>query len=279
MAAVFVAGKVEECIRRARDIVNVFHHLYCLVRGLPAHPIDYVGDTYFVWRDRLCTAEAILLRTLGFHVQPASPVPLLISYLKVLELPQLAPELPQLAFSWLNDLLRTPVGVLYQPNVVAASAIDIAATKLCLQLPADWHVLFDVNELELKGCRSVGLAALQGGEEIDLLLPLSREELKIFAEQIDDGSAIETETETEAEAGKEKDYRNRNRFNQSRSRSRGRSRCRTRSRSRSRSRSKGRSSYSHSRSNSHRAYHHQSRSDSGRSHSRSDSYNSNYYRK
>ncbi len=189
MAAVFVAGKVEECIRRARDIVNVFHHLYCLIRGLPAHSIDYVGDTYYVWRDRLCTAEALLLRSLGFHVQPASPVPLLISYLKVMELPQLIPELPQAAFCWLNDLLRTPAGVLFQPNVLAVTAIDLAASQLNFSFPTDliaeWYALFDANEEELKECKIVVLEALQGAGEMDFLLPLTKEELKIFASQIE----------------------------------------------------------------------------------------------
>ncbi len=189
MAAVFVAGKVEECIRRARDVVNVFHHLYCLVRGLPAQPIDYVGDTYYIWRDRLCTTEAVLLRTLGFHVQPSSPVPLLISYLKVLELPQLLPQLPQTAFCWLNDLLRSPAGVLFQPNVLAVCAIDLAATDLAFTFPkedliAEWFALFDVAGEELRGCRGVVLEAMQGAGEIDFLLPLTREELKIFSSQV-----------------------------------------------------------------------------------------------
>ena len=201
MAAVFVAGKVEECIRRARDIVNVFHQLYCLIRGLPAHPIDYVGDVYYVWRDRLCTAEALLLRTLGFHVQPASPVPLLISYLQVLELPQLLPELPQVAFSWLNDLLRTPVGVLYQPNVLSVCAIDLAAGELKFTFPADlvaeWFALFDVNGEELSGCKKVVLESMQGAEEIDFLLPLTKEELKIFASQIESDSDLEAERSRE----------------------------------------------------------------------------------
>lgn len=200
MAAVFVAGKVEECIRRARDIVNVFHHLYSLIRGLPAHPIDYVGDTYYVWRDRLCTAEALLLRTLGFHVQPASPVTLLISYLKVLELSSNR-ALAQLAFSFLNDSLRTNAPILYQPNVLAVTAIDLAAERQGFRFPndciAEWFWLFDVNAEELRECRKIVLALYFVGE-IDVLLPLTREELKVFSGAIDDGVQ-----ESEKERGRE----------------------------------------------------------------------------
>jgi hypothetical protein len=84
MACVYIAGKVEECPRRARDVVNAFYHLYCKVRNMPLKPMPYVCDIYYIWRDRLITAESIVLRDLGFRVQPELPVGLLISYLKIL---------------------------------------------------------------------------------------------------------------------------------------------------------------------------------------------------
>lgn len=212
MAAVFVAGKVEECIRRARDIVNVFHHLYSLIRGLPAHPIEYVGETYYVWRDRLCTSEALLLRTLGFHVQPASPVTLLISYLKVLELSSNRP-LAQLAFSFLNDSLRTIAPILFQPNVLAVTAIDLAAERQGFKFPddciAEWFWLFDVNAEELRECRRIVLALYFAGE-VDVLLPLTREELKVFSDAIEDDSERDRESERRLDRSRDRsDHRSR----------------------------------------------------------------------
>jgi cyclin L len=195
MACVFVAGKVEECIRRARDIVNVFHHLYCVIRKLPAHPIDYVGDTYYVWRDRLCTTEAILLRELGFHVQPASPVGLLISYMKILEIADQKddqfPELPQMALNFLNDALKTQSYILFQPRVLAVSSIALALEKLGLthrllpppeSLKHPWFTLFDVNETELAACMKLIMPVYN--RELDVLLPLTKEELAIFTDSI-----------------------------------------------------------------------------------------------
>lgn len=192
MACVFVAGKVEECIRRARDIVNVFHHIYCLIRNLSALPIDYVGDTYYVWRDRLCTTESILLRELGFHVQPASPVGLLISYMKILEITSNSehPEIPQIALNFLNDALKTNVYVLFQPRILAVSAISLALDRLNLNfllpppesLTFPWYSLFDVNETELVACKLIILTVYD--REMDTLLPLVKEELAIFTQSI-----------------------------------------------------------------------------------------------
>lgn len=190
MASVFVAGKVEECIRRARDIVNVFHHLYCLIRKLPAHPIEYVGDTYYIWRDRLCTTEALLLRELGFHVQPASPVGLLLSYMKILEVSDYK-KFAQVALNYLNDALKSNAYILFQPRVIAVSAISLALNHLnltetllppaeALQFP--WFTLFDVNETELQECNKI--VSMVYEREFDVLLPLTKEELNIFSTSI-----------------------------------------------------------------------------------------------
>lgn len=190
MAAVFVAGKVEECIRRARDIVNVFHHLYCLIRKLPSGPIEYVGDTYYIWRDRLCTAESLLLRELGFHVQPASPVNLLINYLKILELDQ-SPPVPQVALNFLNDALKTEAYIRFQPRIIAVAAVALSLDRLNLTskllpepeaLQAPWYTLFDVNETELVQCKQIIMTIYN--RELDTLLPLTKEELTIFSTSI-----------------------------------------------------------------------------------------------
>ena len=190
MASVFVAGKVEESIRRARDIVNVFNHLYCLIRSLPAHPIDYVGDTYYIWRDRLCTTEAHLLRELGFHVQPSSPVGLLLSYMKILEVSDNS-EFSQVALNYLNDALKSNTYILFQPRIIAVSAISLALDRLNLteillppakSLQFPWYTLFDVNETELKECNKIVRTVYE--REFDVMLPLTKEELAIFSASI-----------------------------------------------------------------------------------------------
>lgn len=45
MACTLIAGKVEECYRRVRDIVNVYYWLAQRMQGQPSAKImDYVSD-------------------------------------------------------------------------------------------------------------------------------------------------------------------------------------------------------------------------------------------
>lgn len=223
MAAVFVAGKVEESIRRARDIVNVFHHLYSLIRNLPSGPIDYVGDTYYIWRDRLCTMESLLLRELGFHVQPASPVGLLLSYMKILEITEDL-EVAQTALNYLNDSLKTVAFVLFQPHVLAVSSIALALDRSSELLPspndliAPWYALFDVNETELVECKKIIMTVYN--RELDILLPLTKEELAIFAGSIKAVEEVEAVVEDNNRNNEAQTTRERERDNNSHSYSR-----------------------------------------------------------
>lgn len=219
MAAVFVAGKVEESIRRARDIVNVFHHLYCLIRNLPSGPIDYVGDIYYIWRDRLCTMESLLLRELGFHVQPASPVGLLLSYMKILEITENL-EVAQMALNYLNDSLKTVAYVLFQPHVLAVSSIALALDRSSLSnellpspndLIAPWYTLFDVNETELIDCKKIIMTVYN--RELDILLPLTKEELAIFAGSIKAVEEVEAVVEDNNRNNESQTTRDRDRDN------------------------------------------------------------------
>lgn len=129
MAALFVAGKVEECYRRARDLVNVFHWIHGKMRGgRGPGRLPYICDEYYKWRDRLTSAEMVLLSVLGFHVQPdgKDAVLLLISYLQTFEVGK-GCELGQMALNILNDSFRTVCCLIYRPNVMACAAIQIAA--------------------------------------------------------------------------------------------------------------------------------------------------------
>ena len=43
MAAIYLAAKLEECPRRARDVVTVGHYLAVTRQGLPYEPMDFYG--------------------------------------------------------------------------------------------------------------------------------------------------------------------------------------------------------------------------------------------
>jgi hypothetical protein len=43
VAAVYLAAKLEECPRRARDVINVAHYLAATRQGVPYEPMDLYG--------------------------------------------------------------------------------------------------------------------------------------------------------------------------------------------------------------------------------------------
>ena len=46
MAAIYLAAKLEECPRRARDVVNVAHYLAVTRQGLAYEPMDFYGAVW-----------------------------------------------------------------------------------------------------------------------------------------------------------------------------------------------------------------------------------------
>ena len=126
----------------------------------------------------------IVLRELGFHVQPCHPVGLLLSYLQALEITVFDPLTAQRALNYMNDSLRSVVHVRFQPNAIACAAIALAARDASIELPADpaWFLVFDVCKEDYDSCR----AAIKGLYEIrlDLDMPLVPAELAIFSETI-----------------------------------------------------------------------------------------------
>jgi len=43
MASIYLASKIDECPRRARDVVNVAHYISLTRQGLPYEPMDFYG--------------------------------------------------------------------------------------------------------------------------------------------------------------------------------------------------------------------------------------------
>lgn len=190
MAALFVAGKVEECYRRARDIVNVFYWLHGRHRnGRGPARLPYICDEYYNWRDRLTTTEMFLLRDLGFRVQPEAKlaVLMLISYLQAFEgLARADPDLGQCALNLLNDAFKTVAPLIFKPEELACGAIYLAArTRGLLDvLPDDnvacWHRVFGVvTRARLEAACDAMLDVRE--IRLDTGLPMVPTELEVFA--------------------------------------------------------------------------------------------------
>ncbi|KAJ2808847.1 hypothetical protein H4R20_000589 [Coemansia guatemalensis] len=146
LGALFLACKVEESPQTIRDIINVMDIIVKRDRGYPEIVTDGYDAEYYDMKNEMVIGEIQILRRLGFNVQVELPYGLLVNYMRSLELTD-QPQLPQLAWNYLNDLLRTPVYVCFQPETIACGAIFLAAHECNVPLPMSpaWWVVFDAN--------------------------------------------------------------------------------------------------------------------------------------
>ncbi|KAF9931134.1 hypothetical protein FBU30_010754 [Linnemannia zychae] len=143
MGSMFLAAKVEESPIRIGDLVNVFDHLMKKFHRQPLDPLPAYQQMYYTLKDATVVAEMQILKKLAFNVHVQTPYAIMINYLKVLELIE-HPVIPQLAWSYLNDGLRTSIYICYQPPTIACSVIWLAARKENVALPTSpawWEVL------------------------------------------------------------------------------------------------------------------------------------------
>ena len=143
-ACLYLGAKIEEDARPLREIITVFDRIDKRRKGEPLELLDYSSDEYAALRHQTVELEREVLCELGFHLhcEREHPHKLAMSYLRVLELPQLM----QAAWSCANDSLRTPCCVRYPANVVACGCIAFAARHAAVSLPDDppwWHLFCD----------------------------------------------------------------------------------------------------------------------------------------
>ena len=169
-ASVFLAAKLEEAQRRARDVINVFHRLECreetaLKEGTfswrlagrsdpcSLELLDMFGREYDSLKAELVRDERLVLRELGFvcHVEHAHKF--VLSYAKLLEL---SAEVTTAAWEHVNDCGRTTLVCRFRANTLACGAIFLAARTAGVALPEGeshisggdggqkpWWILFD----------------------------------------------------------------------------------------------------------------------------------------
>ncbi|KAJ1898479.1 hypothetical protein LPJ66_002715 [Kickxella alabastrina] len=146
LGTLFLACKVEENPQTIRNIINSLDIVISRDRGYPEVVTDGYDAEFYDLKNEMVISEMQILRKLGFNVQVELPYGLLVNYLRSLELTE-HPSVPQLAWNYLNDLLRTPVYVCFQPETIACGAIYLAAHESQVRLPESppWWVIFDAN--------------------------------------------------------------------------------------------------------------------------------------
>ncbi|CAE6447262.1 unnamed protein product [Rhizoctonia solani] len=149
MGALYLASKLEECSIRMRDLINVFDLLLARAKhGLRADhesfryiPMGYFDATFYDAKDALVVAEMQILKRLGFDVRARLPYGTMVNYAQVLNLTDAKGKngegVPQLAWSYLNDALQTPVYALYPVPTIACAALHLAVRQAGIPLPGD----------------------------------------------------------------------------------------------------------------------------------------------
>lgn len=149
MACVYLATKVEEEKRRHRDILNVFDRLQKKRAGKVPNVLDPYGKRYSKWKNVMMKLELNILCDLGYILKVEHPHKFILNYINVLDAGE---KVAQKAWSYLNDSLRIPKIIEIKPEVMACSAIFLAARKLQVKLPDNpaWYELFDATRDEIE---------------------------------------------------------------------------------------------------------------------------------
>ncbi|KAJ1951520.1 hypothetical protein EC988_004022 [Linderina pennispora] len=179
LGALFLACKVEENPQTVRNIINVVDIIIKRDRGYPEIVTDGYDSEYYDLKNEMIIGEMQVLRMLGFNVQVELPYGLLVNYMQSLDLSS-HPRVPQLAWNYLNDLLRTPIYVCFQPDTIACGAIYMAAYECNLQLPMSppWWIIFDANGEDVVQVAKAIKALYQ--RSLPRVMPLTVDELKIY---------------------------------------------------------------------------------------------------
>jgi len=154
MACVYLGTKVEEEKRRHRDVLNVFDRIDKKDSNKPLSILDPYGKRYRRWKYSLLRLELVILCNLGYRLKFEHPHKFILNYINVLEADE---KVAQMAWSYLNDSLRLPGIIDIKPEVLACSAIFLAARHLQVKLPDSppWHLLFDVSREEIEQVSNV----------------------------------------------------------------------------------------------------------------------------
>ncbi|KAL2492927.1 Cyclin-L1-1 [Abeliophyllum distichum] len=144
-SCVWLASKLEESPRKARQVLIVFHRMECRRENLPIEHLDTSSKKYVDLKADLIRTERHLLKEMGFICHVEHPHKFISNYLATLGTP---PELRQEAWNLANDSLRTTLCVRFKSEVVACGVVYAAARRFQVPLPENppWWKAFDADK-------------------------------------------------------------------------------------------------------------------------------------
>ncbi|XP_048499241.2 cyclin-L1-1 [Beta vulgaris subsp. vulgaris] len=144
-SCVWLASKLEESPRKARQVLIVFHRMECRRENLSIEHLDLYSKKYTELKMDLIRTERHLLKEMGFICHVEHPHKFISNYLATLGTP---PELRQDAWNLANDSLRTTLCVRFKSEVVACGVVYAAARRFGVPLPENppWWKVFDADK-------------------------------------------------------------------------------------------------------------------------------------
>ncbi|KAJ9685943.1 hypothetical protein PVL29_015025 [Vitis rotundifolia] len=144
-SCVWLASKLEESLRKARQVLIVFHRMECRRENLPVVHLDPFSKKYAELKTHLSRTERHILKEMGFICHVEHPHKFISNYLATLKTP---PELRQEAWNLANDSLRTTLCVRFKSEVVACGVVYAAAHRFQVPLPENepWWEVFDAEK-------------------------------------------------------------------------------------------------------------------------------------
>ncbi|WOL04015.1 cyclin-L1-1 isoform X2 [Canna indica] len=141
-SCLWLASKLEECPKKAKHIIIVFHRMECRRENLPIELFDVFSKKYTELKSDLVRTERHLLKEMGFICHVEHPHKFISNYLATLDAPH---ELRQEAWNLANDSLRTTLCVRFKSEVVACGVVYAAARRFKVPLPENppWWLVFD----------------------------------------------------------------------------------------------------------------------------------------
>ncbi|GJM95667.1 hypothetical protein PR202_ga12437 [Eleusine coracana subsp. coracana] len=148
----FLAGKVEETPRPLKDVIQVSYEVIHKKDPTAGQRIKQQKEIYDKQKELILLGERIVLVTLGFDLNVHHAYKPLVEAIRKFNVGQ--NTLPQVAWNFVNDGLRTSLCLQFEPHHIAAGAIFLAAKFLKVKLPSDgdkiWWQDFDVTPRQLE---------------------------------------------------------------------------------------------------------------------------------
>lgn len=165
--ALLLATKIEEQVRKIRDIANVLHAQLCVREGLgelakdgQRVPLDFYGAFGYEWKRNIVQSELRILHELGFNVRVEHAHKFVLVFVNTLREKAHAGDwlngghtwrdVLQSAWKYANGALRLRLCVLEKAEDIACACIALGAAEVKVDLPEGWNDVFGSSAQNMK---------------------------------------------------------------------------------------------------------------------------------